>query len=107
MLAIVEVFPNCHVHGCWFHFHQSHIRHIKGKKNHKFEIFLLVKNANSPVIEGLNKAYLDDAEFQMIFRMFRMVSLVPEDKVVEAIEALENCNKFDERLTGYVAYFKV
>ena len=84
--------------------------HILGTSRVKIinvKFFLLVKNANSPVIEGLNKAYLDDAEFQMIFRMFRMVSLVPEDKVVEAIEALENCNKFDERLTGYVAYFKV
>ena len=106
MLAIVEVFPNCHVHGCWFHFHQSHIRHIKGK-NPSFDVFFFVQNVNFPVIEGLNKAYLDDAGFQMIFRMFRMVSMVPEDKVVEAIEALENSNKFDERLVGYVAYFKV
>ena len=59
------------------------------------------------VVEGLNKAYLDDREFQIIFKMFRMLSLVPETDLMEAFDALVNSNKYDKRLDGYKNYFKV
>ena len=50
---------------------------------------------------------MDDRDFQIIFKMFRMLSLVPEADLMDAFNALLNCDKYDKRLDGYTNYFKV
>ncbi|XP_060867196.1 uncharacterized protein LOC132942645 [Metopolophium dirhodum] len=66
--SVNEVFPECLVRGCYFHFSQSIWRHIQSS--------------------SLQQRYMNDAEFALEIRQIAALAFIPEEAVENAFKTL-------------------
>lgn len=89
MNAVVHVYPDTQVKGCFFHLGQSFWRHIQSL--------------------GLQKNYSEDPEFSLCLRKLLALAYVPENKFIHYFELLLNTKFYEKNeniITKLVDYFE-
>jgi len=89
MNAVVDVYPETQVKGCFFHLGQSFWRRIQSL--------------------GFSKKYSEDPEFSLCLRKLLALAYVPENKVIDSFESLISTHFYEKNqnsLTELLDYFE-
>lgn len=86
--ALKNQYPTAELIGCWFHYAQALLR--KAKKISRFLRFLN-----------------DNADAKKLFRKFKNLALIREDKIIIALSMFKaEAKKFGSRFTAFITYFE-